>query len=108
LRAGWSAMTDFPHGHAALITALDEYLAHPEIVVIRGSDEAVREWAASVGAVYAPRRMIFAIPADATDLPGALALRQPAATTVAYFCRGTSCSAPVTQLSELAAALSEA
>jgi uncharacterized protein YyaL (SSP411 family) len=108
LRAGWTAMLDFPHGHAALITALDEYLTHPEIVVIRGDAESAHEWAASIGKVYAPRRMIFAIPADAADLPGALALRQPAASTVAYVCRGMSCSAPVTQLSQLAAVLSEA
>ena len=108
LRAGWTAMLDFPHGHAALITALDEYLSHPEVVVIRGDAKSAREWAASVGKVYAPRRMIFAIPADAADLPGTLALRRPAAGTVAYVCHGISCSAPVTQLSELAVVLSEA
>ena len=108
LRAGWLAMTDFPHGHAALVIALDEYLAPPEIVVIRGDQSSVGEWAASVGAVYAPRRMIFAIPADATGLAGALALRKPTHETVAYICRGTSCSAPISVLQELARTLSEA
>ncbi len=50
LKAGWPAMTDFPHGHSALVIALDEYLEAPEIVVIRGDAQAAEEWAATVNA----------------------------------------------------------
>ncbi len=105
LRAGWSAMEEFPRGHASLLIALDEYLSPPEIVVIMGNAEALEEWSAAANAVYAPRRLVFAIPDSQTDLPGALATRIPATTTVAYICRGTTCDAPVMQLADFSAAL---
>jgi uncharacterized protein YyaL (SSP411 family) len=107
LRAGFAAMQEFPHGHAALITALDEYLEPPEVVIIRGVAAEADEWARNVGAIFAPRRLVFAIPADA-ELPGSLAAKQINETTVAYVCRGTACSAPVHSLQQLANELSEA
>ena len=106
LEAGWSAMLDFPHGHAALVTALDDYLQEPEIVIIRGDKEEAEDWARNVGAIYAPRRLVFAIPADA-ELPKAIAAKQPGNATVAYVCKGTQCSAPVDSLKQLAAELAE-
>jgi uncharacterized protein YyaL (SSP411 family) len=41
-------------------------------------------------------------------LPGALALRKPSASTIAYVCRGMSCSPPVSSLGDLATEISEA
>jgi uncharacterized protein YyaL (SSP411 family) len=108
LQAGREPMLDFPHGHAALITALDEYLTPPEIIVIRGAAETAGDWAQSISAVYAPHRLVFAIPADAGKLPGALELRKAGPETIAYVCRGTSCSTPLESLKQLAAELSEA
>jgi uncharacterized protein YyaL (SSP411 family) len=108
LQAGFSAMQDFPHGHAALIIALDEFLNPPEIVVIRGTETDAGDWARNIGAIFAPRRLIFAIPADAGNLPGALEARKAEDGTLAYICRGTSCSAPVRSIKDLAAELSEA
>ena len=108
LRAGWPAMLDFPHGHATLVTALGEYLRPPEFVVIRGEPESVREWAQTIGAVYAPRRLILPIPSDVPGLPGALAQREATDRTIAYICEGTSCRLPIDNLGELAAELSEA
>jgi uncharacterized protein YyaL (SSP411 family) len=49
--------------------------------------------------------MLFAIPADAADLPPALAEKRAAGGTVAYLCTGMTCSAPFTNLSEIAQAL---
>ena len=105
LRAGFEAMQEFPHGHAALITALDEYLEPPEVVIIRGAE--ADEWSRNVGAIYAPRRLIFAIPADA-ELSAALALKKVGNSTAAYVCRGTACTAPIDTLKQLASELSEA
>ena len=111
LMAGWQAMLDFPHGHAALVMGLDEYLAAPEIVVIRGNEAECQEWARNIQAVYAPRRLVFAIPTNATELPGSLALRKPNAqdneSPVAYVCQGTSCSTPITDFKELVAMTSD-
>ncbi len=107
LRAAWRAIEEYPHGHVSLLTALEEYLHHPEIVVIRG-DEEIERWREAAGKLYAPRRLVFAIPADEKDLPGALADRQPVdGETVAYRCLGTHCEMPVTTWEALAAGLSE-
>ena len=45
--------------------------------------------------------MVLAVPTDATDLPAALADKRSQAGTVAYVCRGTTCSAPLASLGEL-------
>jgi uncharacterized protein YyaL (SSP411 family) len=106
LQAGFAAMQEFPHGHAALITALDEYLEAPEVIIIRGELAEAEDWARNIGVLYAPRRLIFTIPVDA-ELPAAIAAKQSQDTTVAYVCRGTSCTAPLTTLKELAQEVSE-
>jgi hypothetical protein len=109
LTCGWRAMAEYPHGHVSLITALEEYLSKPEIVVIRGNAAEIENWRDSAASLYAPRRLVFAIPADETGLPGALAGRQPQGdATIAYRCVGTHCSLPITSWEALASELSEA
>jgi uncharacterized protein YyaL (SSP411 family) len=109
LRGAWQAIEEYPHGHVSLLTALEEYLTHPEIIVIRGEAEEIARWRDSAAKLYAPRRMVFAIQAEAPGLPGALAERPPIdGETVAYKCVGTHCQLPVTTWEALAAELSEA
>jgi len=109
LQNAWQAMDEYPHGHVSLITALEEYVHHPETIIIRGEDAEISHWLSSAAKLYAPRRMVFAIPSDAADLPGALADRKPDKDqTIAYKCIGTQCSLPVTSWEALAADLSEA
>ena len=106
LRAGWQAIREYPHGHVSLLTALEEYTNEPEIVIIRGDDEAAR-WRDSAATLYAPRRLVFAIGADETDLPGALAERKASpGEVVAYRCLGSHCELPVTSWEALAEAMS--
>ncbi|NNF50276.1 MAG: thioredoxin domain-containing protein, partial [Woeseiaceae bacterium] len=103
LRAAWRALQDVPHGHVSLLAALEEYLAHPEIIVIRGEGADIARWRESAAGVYAPRRLVFAIPAGEAGLPGALAERAPIeGETVAYRCVGTHCELPVTSWEALA------
>jgi uncharacterized protein YyaL (SSP411 family) len=92
-----------------LLTCLEEFLTHPEIIVIRGDDDEIARWRDSAAKLYSPRRLIFAIPADEKKLPGALADRKPkSGETVAYKCVGTHCDLPVNTWEALAAELSEA
>ncbi|MGB5490552.1 MAG: thioredoxin domain-containing protein [Woeseiaceae bacterium] len=108
LRASWRAITEYPHGHVSLLTALEEYLQHPEIIVIRGDAEEINRWRDAAARLYAPRRLVFAIDADAPDLPGALSFRAAIiGETVAYRCLGTHCEMPVTTWEALAVQLSE-
>ena len=46
--------------------------------------------------------MIFAIPGDAQGLPAALTDKPAGVATTAYLCTGMTCSAPMTDLGELA------
>jgi uncharacterized protein YyaL (SSP411 family) len=48
---------------------------------------------------------MFAISDTEQGLPGALAARAPQEKTIAYVCRGTTCSAPITSLEDLASDL---
>jgi hypothetical protein len=92
LRAAWPAMSEYPHGHVSLLAALAEYLEPPEIVVIRGRSVALDRWRASQEHLYAPGRLMVAIPAAETGLPGLLAERTTRdGEAVAYRCVGTHC-----------------
>ena len=107
LRACWRAMQEYPHGHVSLLTALEEYLEHPEVVIIRGDDDELARWQSAADRLYAPRRLVFGIGRGEQDLPGALADRKPASgETIAYRCVGTHCELPVTTWEALAAQLS--
>jgi uncharacterized protein YyaL (SSP411 family) len=104
LRLAWRAMEEYPHGHVTLITALEEYLKNPEMIVIRGQPDEIARWRDSAARLYAPRRLVFAIGSDAADLPGALAERRPVeGETVAYRCSGSFCSLPISSFEALAA-----
>ncbi len=89
----------------SLMNALDDFLTSTQIIIIRGAPADAERWAREVGAVYAPSRMIFAIPNDAADLPPALATKAGGPDTTAYVCTGMTCAAPVADLRTLAAAL---
>ena len=108
LRTAWRAMDEYAHGHVTLLTALEEYLHHPEIVIIRGDKDEIGRWRDAAAKLYAPRRLVFAIGRDEQSLPGALADRAAVdGDTVAYRCLGTHCELPVTSWEALAASLSE-
>ncbi|MCC6201843.1 MAG: thioredoxin domain-containing protein [Gammaproteobacteria bacterium] len=98
LRAGSSFIRHYPFGHCAMLLALDEYLAPPQLVILRGPPNLLEPWRARCAADYIPRRLCFAIPADAA-LPPRLAAKgaSPDAVT-AYVCNGLRCATPVTDL----------
>jgi uncharacterized protein YyaL (SSP411 family) len=104
LRAAWAGIQGFSQAHMSLVNAVEDFLSSMQILVIRGEASSAAHWAASLSALYAPTRMIFAIPNDA-ELPPALAAKRPGETTVAYLCRGMTCSAPLANLEELARTL---
>ena len=106
LSCGWQAIDEYPHAHVSLLKALQEYLDHPEIVIIRGSAPDIARWSDAAARVYAPGRLVFAIADDVAGLPGALADRKAVAgETVAYRCVGTHCELPVDSWEALAASL---
>ncbi len=101
LRAGWLALNRYPHGHVSMIEALAEYLDAPEIVIIRGAADEAARWKRELGKLYAPHRLVFAIPADLGGLDAAIADKHAGDGLRAYLCRGTTCSPPVEALPDL-------
>ena len=88
IRATGRALEEFPHAHTSLITALDEIIEPGEIVILRGEREEISRWALAIGAIYTPKRLVFAIPDTATNLPAALSARTSTDQPIAYICRG--------------------
>ena len=107
LQNSWQAMSQMPYVHCALLDALEEYLYPPEIIVMRADKENLAAGLRACQQGYAARRLCFAIPNDATELPGLLAERKAADDFIAYHCSGTTCQPPVKGLQELKNILSE-
>ncbi len=105
LRAAWAPLQAYPPGHASLLQALEELLHPPVIVILRGPAQLIEGWRRALARVYAPRRIVLAVPADCAGLPPAIAAKQSLPGGVAYVCRGSQCSAPLAGLAELAAEL---
>jgi uncharacterized protein YyaL (SSP411 family) len=105
LEAGWSLLLEHPLEHASLVNALEDFLAPSEIVIIRAEPEPAADWARSIAVARAPKRLVLGIPPDVTDLPPALAMKHAGPAPLAYLCRGTSCSAPITDRRALEEAL---
>jgi uncharacterized protein YyaL (SSP411 family) len=102
LKGAAALMHEYPQAHMSLLNALEDFLTSMQMVIIRGPAADAERWARELSTVYAPTRMIFAIPGDAPDLPAALAAKPAAAAVTAYVCTGMTCSAPLTDLGELA------
>jgi uncharacterized protein YyaL (SSP411 family) len=102
LRASYPSMEKYPYGNTTLLGALEELLTPPEIVILRGARKEIRNLQKELAKVYAPHRLVLAVPADAADLPPALADKKPGAGVLAYVCKGSVCSAPVDNITELA------
>jgi uncharacterized protein YyaL (SSP411 family) len=101
LHAAFAMLERYPHAHASLLIALGELLEPPELIVIRGEPTELQQWQDTLARMYAPSRLVFAIPCDATELPEALASKTWPGHTVAYLCRGETCSEPIHSLAAL-------
>ena len=105
LQSAWPLLSQYPQAHMSLLNSLEDYLAGMQILIIRGPAAQADLWSRQLGALYAPTRMIFAIPNDAPDLPAALSEKRGTDATVAYLCNGMTCSAPLGDLDAISAAM---
>jgi uncharacterized protein len=101
LRAAWPALAQHPQAHVSLLAALEELLSPGAVVIIRGAAHDIDSWSRALARVFAPRRLVLAIPAAAPGLPPALADKAPRTGTAAYLCRGQVCSEPLQSLAAL-------
>ncbi|MDP2707298.1 MAG: hypothetical protein Q8O70_07335, partial [Burkholderiales bacterium] len=88
--------------HTSLCVALEEQLAPPAVVILRGGEVAA--WQRELAVLYLPQTMILAIPAGIGELPPLLD-KPPAGKVNAWVCQGVKCLPPITELAELVAVL---
>ena len=105
LRTAWPVLEKYPQAHTSLLIALEELLNPPETIILRGEAATIESWRRDLARLYAPRRLVIAVPGDAGDLPSALEEKAPRGEAVAYVCKGSVCSAPLDSFSALAAHL---
>lgn len=98
LKAAWPSLLRYPAEHCALLLGLKDFLKPPQIIIIRGDEKEIKAWQDDVQSI---NNYTFAIPAETTDLPKALALKKAQGPGCAYVCRGTQCEAVITERKKL-------
>jgi uncharacterized protein len=87
-------------GFSSLMGVLAENLEPPETVILRGDSSALLPWKQALARLYAPHRLVLAIPAGTQNLTEIL--DKPAHDAVnAWVCRGVTCLTPISDLQEL-------
>jgi uncharacterized protein len=106
LRVFYPVLERQPSACVSLATALDEYLAPPQIVVLRGERQPAAEWARALARSYRPDTLVVAIPDGAAGLPAVLDKPSATAGVNAWVCRGVSCLPAIGDLALLERTLS--
>ncbi len=104
------AIEQSPAGHVSFVSALQNWISPPELILIRGPSADSERWLGVCRSVYAPDRKAFFIPYEDNNkhipgqLPKLVSMEQQSRST-AYICQGLSCSLPITSIDALASAL---
>ncbi|OYZ56695.1 MAG: thioredoxin domain-containing protein [Hydrogenophilales bacterium 16-61-112] len=101
LRLFQSSFTQQPIAYPTLLAVLDEALAPPRIILLRGPAPALREWTAALTPQLGPRDVMLTLP-NGLGLPAALA-KPESAQPAAWLCSGTACQPPIATLSAVLA-----
>ncbi len=101
----YPAMRQFPAGFGSLMIALEEALAPPTSVILRGAPEALATWSRALAREYWPATMLLAIPAGIGGLPPILdkpvSEADAHAPVNAWVCQGVTCLLPVADIETL-------
>ena len=103
LQAAGALFEQAPSAHCGMLVALAEHHAPPAQVVVRANADAVGELTDLDADV-----LRFVIPPSEKALPAALGAMRAEGAFTAYLCRGTSCSAPLSDAGALRVALNQA
>ena len=95
------AMRERAAGYAQLCIALDEFLAPPSVLVLRGESDAVSQWGAELARDYLPGILVLPVDNGTTGLPPLLDKPLRPEAVNGWLCRGVTCLAPISSLKEL-------
>jgi uncharacterized protein YyaL (SSP411 family) len=108
IRLFYGAMQRQPSAFVSLLTALEEAIAPPRVVVLRGETNALREWRHALATRYRPDTLIIALRGDVSGLPPVLAKPAMTGGVNAWVCQGVSCLPPVSDLGTIERLLNQA
>lgn len=94
LRSAIASMTDAPISHCALLSALNEHLNPPNILIVRTTKEDEKKWQSIIQDYYLPFTFVYNIPAEQTPHT-TLSDKVAGNTSKAYPCRGQQCQQPI-------------
>jgi uncharacterized protein YyaL (SSP411 family) len=97
----YPSMQHYPGGFASAVTALEELLAPPTVVVLRGPLPQLRPWLQELAPEYRPTTLVLGIESVTHDLPEALDKPTSPGRVNAYVCRGVTCLEPVSRIEAL-------
>ena len=107
LKLFYAALERQPSAFVSLVTALDEHLVPPQLVILRGENGALAEWQRALAARYLPSTLAIAIPSDRAGLPPAVDKAVPEGGVSAWVCRSVTCLPAIAELAELERVLSQ-
>jgi hypothetical protein len=90
-----------PAGFGQLALALEDLLAPPATLVLRGPGEGPRRWAAELAREHLPDTLVLAIPDGMAGLPPALDKPLRPEPVNGWLCRGVTCLSPIADLEAL-------
>jgi uncharacterized protein YyaL (SSP411 family) len=103
----YPAMREHPGGYAMMAIALDQHLAQPKTLVLRGRPDAVEAWKAQLAREYMPDTLLLAIPDGVPGVPPLLDKPGRTGEVNGWLCRGVSCLEPSNDLVHLRQILRE-
>ena len=101
------AMLQQPGGFAMTAIALEEHLAQPKTLVLRGRPEPLRTWQEELAREYLPDTLVLVIADGAAGVPALLDKPARPGDVNAWLCRGVSCLEPSADLVHLKHILKE-
>jgi len=90
-------------GHSSLCLALEEQLAPPAVVILRGDSAA--DWQRRLATRYLPHALIVCVPLESKGLPTMLDKPAPPTGVNAWVCRSVECLPAITDFDQLAATI---
>jgi uncharacterized protein len=103
----YPAMRESPGGFAMMAIALDEHLAQPKTLVLRGERAALNRWQAQLAAEFLADTEVLAIADGEPGLPALLDKPRRPGPVNAWLCRGVTCLEPIDDLVKLRRTLKE-
>lgn len=97
----YPTMREHPAGFGALMIALEECIAPPTTVILRGEPNVLAKWSLSLSAEHWPSTMVLAIPAGIAGLPPVLDKPVDKSPVNAWVCQGVTCLLPISELETL-------